>query len=424
MSKHGENNKLRAISARNARIFRFLTACICVCLAFGMGFLIRGDENILKRMGFESLIVAGEKNPGATVSGSTYDSISARVAEVQGIIANDSMDSYILDEATTLMLTAFATATEDPYLRYYDETRYEAYIQESASKYAGIGVLFSEYEGRAYAVDVFEGSVAEVAGVKEGDFVVAINGDRNQDWSQTEVVNAVSGDEGDSVVVTWRRPASLDAKGGEEFSTTLSLSAYNEPNVATDLYDQVGYIALKQLTQNSTELVKHAISDLEGKGAVSFVLDLRGNPGGYLTQAVDTASLFVKSGVIVEIETRRDGTSTKTATGQTATDKPLVVLINGDTSAAAEVLAAALKDSQRATLVGVTTMGKGSVQKIQKLSFVGALRYTAAYYKTPLGHEINKVGISPDITVAANGEAGVDNQKDFALETAQSLAAL
>ena len=425
MAKHGsKNSTVSKANAGNARLIRVFTFFVLVCAAFAAGFLIRGNEDLLKLAGFDSLIVASDQNPGATVTGNTYDSISARVAEVEGILANDSMDSYDLAETTGIVLAAFADATEDPYLRYYDSERYEAYIEENSGKYAGVGVLFSEYDGRAYAVDVFEGSAAEAAGVEPGDFVVAVNGDRTQDWSQTEVINALSGDAGDSVVVTWRRPETLETEGGREFTTTLELSDATEPNVATELHDQVGYLSLQQFTQNSSKLVREAIEDLSDQGALAFVIDVRGNPGGYLTQAVETASLFVRSGVVVEIDTKRDGISTKSATGDTATDRPVVVLVDSDTAAAAEVFAAALQDSGRATLVGETTMGKGSVQRIQELSFGGALRYTAAYYRTPLGHEINNIGIAPDVVVADDEAVDGDEQKSFALETAQSLIVL
>lgn len=178
---------------------------------------------------------------------------------------------------------------------------------------------------------------------------------------------------------------------------------------------------MRQLTQTSADLVKQALADLGSQGALSFVLDIRDNPGGYLTQAVDLASLFVKSGSIVQIETK-DGKSVKSATGNVATDKPLVVLVNENTAAAAEVLAAALQENQRATLVGASTLGKGSVQVVRDLSFGGALRYTAAYYLTPQGRTINDVGVTPDVSVGLGGEAGSDNQRSLALETAQSLA--
>ena len=195
-------------------------------------------------------------------------------------------------------------------------------------------------------------------------------------------------------------------------------SNYAVKNVDTELSDTVGYIKLKQITQNAADLVKNAVADLESQGATSFVLDIRDNPGGFLTQSVDIASLFVKSGTIVKIQTKAEETS-KTTSRPYVTEKPLVLLVNGKTSASAEVLAASLKDNQRATLVGSTTLGKGSVQVTRDLSFGGALRYTAAFYKSPLGHDIEGVGVTPDVMVGlAEGE---DNQKALALETAQSL---
>ena len=155
-----------------------------------------------------------------------------------------------------------------------------------------------------------------------------------------EVTASLDRAEGDTVVVTWRRPATLEAEGGEEFTTTLACSKYDVKNVTTSLEGTVGYVKVRQLTQTSADLVKQALADLGSQGALSFVLDIRDNPGGYLTQAVDMASLFVKSGSIVQIETK-DGKSVKSATGNVATDKPLVVLVNENTAAAAEVLAAA-----------------------------------------------------------------------------------
>lgn len=422
MSKHGLNKQQRS-NARNARIMGIMIACICVCLSFVAGFLVRGDETLLSNLGFSALVTNAEDGSASSVSSSVYDSVSARLAETEELLKTESLDTYDLDSATTGVLEAFVDATHDEYLRYYDSDRYAAYVQENSGKYAGIGVLFSEYKGSAYVVDVFPDSVAESAGVEEGDFIVAVDGDRSQDWSLTETVNAVSRDQDESIVITWRRPASLEATGGDEFTTTLVCSEYNEPNVTSEIHDNVGYISLKQLTQNSADLTKKAIISLSSQGAMAFVLDIRDNPGGYLTQSVDIASLFVKSGVIVGIETKEEHDTTKTVSGTTLTDKPLVILINGNTAAAAEVLAAALKDNERATLVGHTTLGKGSVQVVRPLSFGGALRYTAAYYKSPLGHDINEVGVTPNIQVDMNDSAEEDNQKNLAIETAHSLIA-
>lgn len=418
MSQYGFD-KVRNESAHRTKIIIVLIAFLCVCLAFLAGFFVRGDETLLRNLGFESLVTSVDENPGTTVSGNTYNSLSARVAEVEGILQNESLDSYDLEVTTAVVLGAFSDSTSDNYLRYYTPERYNAYVQESSGKYAGIGVLFSELDGRAYVVDVFPGSEAESAGVERGDYILAIDGDRSQDWSLTETINALSRDEGESVVVTWERLGKQDSDT-KEFSTTLTTAKYTEPNIISELHDSVGYIKVQQITQNSSELTKKAIQDLSARGARSFVLDLRDNPGGYLTQAVELASLFVKSGVIVGIETKEDHNTTKSATGMTATDLPLVVLVNGNTSAAAEVLGSALKDNNRAIVVGQTSMGKGSVQVVKPLSFGGAVRYTAAFYKSPLGYDINNIGVIPDVVVDLHS-AEDDNQKKLALETAQAL---
>lgn len=419
MARHGLNT-VNALRARNRKIIAIAVVFLCLCCSFAAGFVARGNTDLLQRLGFDSLVVSTSSNPGQTVTGNTYDSISARVAEVEGVVAQESIDAYDLEDATGRVLDAFAESTKDPYLTYYDQERYAAYLEETARSYTGIGVLFGEYRGKCYAVEVFPGSAAEAAGVQAGDFVAAIDGDR-AGWSLAETVNALAREEGSQVVVTWRRPGSLEAEGGPEITTTLLCSEYAEQNVHVEVSDAVGYIKLSQLSQNSDSLVSDAISSAVSQGARSLVLDLRDNPGGYLTSAVDTASLFVRSGVVVQISTV-DGTTTRTASGEVETDLPLVVLVNQNTAGAAEVLAAALQDNQRATVVGETTLGKGGVQVVRELSFGGALRYTAATYLTPLGREIQDVGVVPSVSIAA-GEGPDDAQKTVALETAQSLMA-
>lgn len=424
MAKHsditGVAASARKARARNVRLVKAFSLIIVVAAAFAGGFAVRGNSALLDALGMQVLTGDADATARVQASADSYSSIGARVGEVADVIDEDSLDFYDLDAATAKVLAAFAESTDDPYLRYYTPAQYAAMLQDASGDYAGIGVLFSEYNGRAYAVDVFDGSAAQSSGVESGDFVVAIDGDRSHAWTTSEVASALKRDEGEDVVVTWRRAATLDDEGGEEYTTTLTCSDYTVRNVTTELSGTVGYIQLRQITQNAADLVRTAIADLEAQGATSFVLDVRDNPGGYLTQAVDVASLFVRSGTIVRIETAGTEVNTKNATGQVATDKPLVVLVNGNTAASAEVLAAALQDNQRATLVGATTLGKGSVQVTHDLSFGGALRYTAAYYKSPLGHDIDGMGVVPDVAVGLSADE--DNQKSLAIETAQSLS--
>ena len=427
MAKHSDTSKAaanaRRARERNKMRARVLSFVVAVALAFVAGFLVRGQTALLTSLGF---FFTGSEDATSTVSAqtkSTFNAVSSRLAEVEDVLSANSMDGYDLDSATSKTLEALAEATGDEYLCYFDAEHYASYVAESSdADYAGIGVLFADYNGRTYVADVFEGSVAEAHGVQQGDIVVSIDGDSSHDWSLTETVKALDRNDGDRVVITWMRTSSLDAETGDEFTTTLTCSKYSATNVTSELSETVGYIKLRQITQNSADLVSSAITDLTEQGATSFVLDLRDNPGGYLTQAVDIASLFVKSGVLVEVQTL-DGSSTKTATGDVVTTAPLVVIVNDYTAAAAEVLAAALQDNQRAEIIGTTTMGKGSVQVVRELSFGGALRYTAAYYKTPLGHDINGVGIIPDRSVGATSDETTDAQKSLALETALELSA-
>lgn len=406
---------------RNRKAVNVLCGFLTVVLAFALGFAVRSNTVLVQSLGFPVDTVPSQA--GTVSEKSTYDAISERVGEAEDILKSYSIDELDLSEATKSMLADMLKATNDPYAQYFDSTRYESYVRESADKsYAGIGVLFGEYDGRAYVTDVFDGSEADASGVEQGDFVVAIDGDSSHDWSMAEVVGALKRDDGTDAVITWMRPMSLDAATGEQFTTTLECKPYDEENVSSSLDGDVGYIKVRQMTSDAAALVKATVEDLSAQQARAFVIDMRDNPGGYLTQALDMASLFVPSGILVNIQTN-DGTSPRNASGQTITRAPIVVLVNHYTAASAEVFTAALEDNQRATTVGQTTMGKGSVQVVRELSFGGAIRYTAAYYLTPQGHSIDGTGIVPDISVAnPEGEdADADIQLNVALDSARSM---
>ena len=179
--KHGDKKtvaKARKELERNRHLARALGLVIVVAVAFVAGFFVRGESAFLAGLGFP--VTAEEAGPASSgsPSKSTFNSVSARVSEVEDVLAANSMDHYDLDAATAQTLEAFTASTEDGYLSYYDPARYELYVKESSDgSYSGIGALFSEYNGRAYVSDVFEGSVAEAQGVQQGDFVVAIDGD-------------------------------------------------------------------------------------------------------------------------------------------------------------------------------------------------------------------------------------------------------
>lgn len=416
MGRHDKTSKSETIYKHNASIVKVLGACIFVCLVFCAGFMLRGNTAFLASLGFANLSTEQEASSTEALSGSTYDSISARVEEVESILVNDSINSYDLSIATELMINAISSSSDDSYLAYFDQEAYGKYLETSTDPEAGIGVLFGEHNGACYAVDVFEGSQAANAGVKPGDFVVAIDGEAKESWSMLDAVNALNREEGELAYVSWRRPETPDSLGGETFSTSLPYGKTEVVNIDSQIERNVLYIDIKQLSSDSSAVIEDVITDALSQDIEAIVLDIRNVPGGYLTQAVEIASFFISSGTVVQIKTS-DNITTKTADAKTLTDLPLVLIVNGKTSGSAEVLAAALQESRRATVVGVQTQGKGSVQVLQPLSFGGALRYTAATYLTPEGRSIDQTGVSPDVAVSNAGR-----QKTVALDVALSRA--
>ena len=412
MASHEKKSKALLSYKRNAGIVKILGACIFVCLVFCAGFLIRGNTALMNSLGFGGLAVADGASEQKSAS-EDQDSVSNRIKEVESILSSDSLDTYDLNKATTLVLNALISATGDSYLQYYDEKSYRLYLESSSKADSGVGVLFGENNGSCYAVDVFEGSKAAASGVQEGDCIVSIDGTKRNTWSMPEVLSAFNRNDGDSVYITWKRPDKTGS-GGKVYSTTLTYASYPETNVTYQIDNLVAYIEIKQLSSDSSSLVRQTLQEVIDKGATSVVLDLRDVPGGYLTQAVEIASLFIPSGTVVQIQTE-DTTTVKAADGESVTALPLVVLVNGRTAGSAEVLAAALQEAGRASIVGVQTQGKGTVQVMQPLSFGGALRYTAATYVTPNGRAIEGSGVSPDITVS-----NTESQQTVAMEVAAS----
>ena len=394
----------RVDQATSHGLLRVFLAVILVAVSFVGGFALRSQTELVASWGIP--VSDGEREAlAAAAANNTFESVSARVGDVEDILSTYSMDEIDLTSATYSMLDDLMKSTGDPYATYYNPDLYNTYIKETTERsYAGIGVVFAE-------------------GVQQGDFLTSIDSEDVSAWSMTEVVNALAKDEGATVSVTWMRPASLDAQTGEQFTTTLTCKVYEEANLTTALSDGVGVVKVRQISSNAAELVDQATKSLIEQGAGAIVLDLRDNAGGYLTQAVDIASLFVNSGILVQIQGNDGPATTKSAAGDAPyKDVPLVVVVNRYTAAAAEVLAASLQDNERADVVGETSMGKGSVQVVRELDFGGAVRYTAAYYLTPQGEPIDNVGIVPQVGVVnGEGEDGADSQLATGIDIARSL---
>ena len=427
--------KARRVHARNRRIVSGLLLFLAIALSFTLGFFFRSQIGLMTKLGVpvgeeSSLNVSGssvsatDKVTGQTLK-SAYNSVSARIAEVEDILASNSFDSVNLDPATHAAIEAVMKNVNDYYAKYYNSEDYAKLVEDSQKNtYDGIGVLFSEVDGKVIAADVFSDSEADNKGVKKGDYVKSINGNYSDSWTFSEVTREISESHDSSIMITWGSSSSGNGKvAGADYTVTLDVSEMSEQNVTYELEsNNVGYIKIRQFSDGVANTITDAVNNLTNSGATSFVIDVRDNPGGYMTSALDVAGLFVVSGTLVNIETKEE-TTARTTQGEIITTKPIVVLVNSTTAAAAEVFASALRDNSVATIVGQTTAGKGIVSATRELSFGGAIRYSAARYTTASGNPIQDSGIKPDVVISNSDYTGVeDNQLSIAILNASNKA--
>ena len=197
MAKHGDTKQRAAMAERehrrNKRILRLLCFVVAIAVAFVAGFALRSQDQFLVSLGFSIPGVQKAGTQSTDVKKSPYDSISARLSEVEDVLAKSDLNGYDLDEATKEVFKGFSSACDDKYFEYLDPSRYASFVKDSSDgAYNGVGVLFSDYNGRALVSDVFSGSAAEAAGVQQGDVLVGIDGDTSHDWSVTEAISGLS----------------------------------------------------------------------------------------------------------------------------------------------------------------------------------------------------------------------------------------
>jgi len=382
---------------------------------------------IIAATGFIGGFVTAKVSPGsptldAIAAPSSDTRVGSRVDEVKALLDEQALVPPKETSATAGAIQGLLDSSGDKYALYFDQKHYQYFNEETAGSFGGIGVVLGEKDGQAYIVEVYAGTPAKKAGMKAGDVFRTISGVTREKWTSDEVVKRVRGEEGTKVTVIMERPAK-DPKAeptSEKFTLTRAVIVY--PNIKSELIGKVGYIRLGQFNAKAADDIKDAIKSLSKKGATSFVLDLRDNPGGLLDQAVKVSSLFVDSGVIVRVDERGKPETEFRTSGRTATDAPVVVLINGNSASASEIAGGALQDYGRAKLVGEQSFGKGSVQTIEELPWGGAVKFTTAHYLTPKGRVINGKGLTPDVLVKMDPEKQAERATDTQLKRALELA--
>ena len=340
-------------------------------------------------------------------------------AEVLEKIQNEYVEEVdqaeIIDSAINGALQSL-----DPFSAYMNPKVFEESQSETSGEFGGLGIEVSMESGVIKVIAPIDDTPASKAGIKAGDYIVKINGEQVQGKTLMEAVNLMRGPVGTSIEITVRRKGLRKAK---IFKITREIIEIK--SVISKIVDnKVGYLRLRAFNENSSSQLKKEISKIEkNKKLVGYILDLRNNPGGLLSQAVTISDFFLNDGEIVSTKGRKKRENRKffAKKGDKIDGKPLIVLINNGSASASEIVAGALQDQKRAILLGETTFGKGSVQSIIPLKNRGAIRLTISKYYLPSGKSISEVGVVPDIKVEEEDEEFsintiTDNQLNYAIK--------
>jgi len=329
---------------------------------------------------------------------------------VDEINQSESMDSAINGLLQSL----------DPYSAYMSPEVFNEMQTETSGKFGGLGIEVSMESGVVKVISPIDDTPASKAGIKAGDYIVKINEIQVQGKSLSEAVDLMRGPVGSAIELTIRRR-------GERKALTFKIvrEIIQIQSVKADLLEKnIGYIRLTSFNENSDTQVEKQIKELEkNKDVKGYILDLRNNPGGLLSQAIKISDFFLDNGEIVSTKSRKASENRKwfAKKGDLTNGKLLIVLINYGSASASEIVAGALKDHKRAILLGENSFGKGSVQSIIPLKNDGAIRLTIAKYYLPSGKSISEVGVSPDIEIAEETEefrikTETDNQLNYAIK--------
>ena len=321
---------------------------------------------------------------------------------------------------------------DDVYSTYYTKEQYEEMMEDDSGEFEGIGATVSknQEDGTIYVVKPIPGSPAEEAGLLPGDVIVKVGDlELTTDMELDYVVKHIRGEKGTSVDIEIYR------EGEPDFLTfTITRDKITNPSVEHEMMDdKVGYILVEQFNENTPELFKEAVDDLQKQNARAIVFDLRNNPGGYVKAVTEMLDYLIEDdlvadgndtpGLLLETKDKNDDVLEQyTCSDGHSVDIPMAVVVNGNSASAAEIFTGTLKDYGKAKVVGTTTYGKGIVQSVIKLKDGSAIKLTIAQYFTPSGNTVHKVGIEPDVEVELDEElrkkVTIDHKEDNQLQEA------
>ena len=329
---------------------------------------------------------------------------------VEEVNQSDSIDAAINGVLQSL----------DPYSAYMSPEIYKNMSTETSGEFGGLGIEVSMEAGVIKVISPIDNSPAYRVGVKAGDYIVKINNIQVQGKSLSEAVELMRGPVGSEIEITVRRVGEKKA-----LNFLIKREIIEVASVKSEIKDKnIGYIRLTSFNENSSDQIKRKINEFEKKGNIkNYILDLRNNPGGLLSQAIKISDFFLENGEIVSTKARKESENRKwfANKGDILNGKSFIVLINYGSASASEIVAGSLKDHKRAIIIGENSYGKGSVQSIIPLKNNGAMRLTVSKYYLPSGKSISEVGVAPDFEISEETDqfrinTETDNQLKFALK--------
>ncbi len=329
---------------------------------------------------------------------------------------DDIDQAEIMDSAINGVLQSL-----DPYSAYMSPELFKEMQTDTKGEFGGLGIEIGMESGVVKVISPIDDTPAAKAGIKAGDYIVKIGQEQVQGKSLLEAVKLMRGPVGTSINLTVRRK---NVKKPLEFNIVRKIIEVQSVSSKIIGEENIGYIRLKSFNENSDKQMLKSVKEFEKKTTIKgYVLDLRNNPGGLLTQAINITDFFLEDGEIVSTKGRKISETRKffARKGDKINGKPIVVLINNGSASAAEIFAGALKDHKRAIILGENSFGKGSVQSIIPLKNGGGMRLTISKYYLPSGKSISEVGVTPDIYIEEKGDDFVinsenDNQLNYAIK--------
>lgn len=398
---------LPSLPKKRWSLLKILTCLLLSVAIFGGGVAVgRGDIRL------KGLSLSKQSSVPTLDYGSVDQLYSLLKSDFDGNLDNEKM----LDG----LKTGLVNAANDPYTQYFNPKDAKIFDDELTGSFTGIGAeLGTDANDNIVIVAPLLGYPAEKAGLKPKDIIAAIDGETTSGLSIDRVVQKIRGEAGSEVKLTIIRGAQ------KAFDVAITRQQITIASVKSSVEGNIGYLKISQFTNDTTKLAKDAASDFKAKGVKAVILDLRSDPGGYLSGAVDISSLWLDQGKVVVAEKRGGQTlSTEYAKGGNSfKGLPTVVIIDGGSASASEITAGALRDNGVAVVVGQKSFGKGSVQQVENLPNGGELKVTIARWFTPKGVNIDKQGITPDVLVGLSDDdqkAGRDPQKDKATAILQT----